>query len=593
MKILYLSLALLLAACPVYAGESSYSVQVSRCVQLESAVHVYDALASYTTVRIEKAGGAYLVTVGSFSSRAKAEALQAQLKAKGHPDAFVRKFNPTAIQVVRGHSPAKSAGKTAPESAAPARKAPAKKEKVAAEPPASEAVETPAETQEKSKAAPPAGRTAPQAGPGKPQRPQPPSPPVVGGTPSKPKGTGVFVPSVRNVPSAKPEDSLRTPVIPPPVTGELPARGKGGKSPLRPAPAGEKPLPPGKSDATSLKEELQNLPKVSASTADEQYRAGVQSYRDLRYNEAIGSLSRYMSLAPRGNQCSSALFIMGKCYESLNRPLSALGIYGQILEQYPQSPEAFLSILALADIGVAQPTLSYPPFLRGAEYFRNPILAYDTALSKSVPAAMIEDTLLQKGRALWKQGHPKEAYDTFAYLLKRFPNSPYREESLETLKAGATLLIDRYHQAGDHLAAAEFYFKAKGKGFVNAGDAGTITKSALSLAHLGFYDDSLGLVTALKANVPAKALPEIDRVLQEIETIRTANAAVQLPENANWALFQSGREALAANNVPLAEQTFSKLKNEGGEPFWSRITDYVLADRSWSQKYLGASDGKR
>lgn len=599
MKILYLSLALLFMVSTAHADETSYSVQVSRCVQLESAVHVYDTLTPYKTARIEKVSGAYLVTVGSFRSRAKVESLLAQLK-KGHSDAFIRKFSPTGIQVVRGHAPAKSPGKAASESTPPARAVPATDEKPSVDAATSDRADTPAVLPKKKRAgATSSGRNIPPDGPDKPLRPQSPSPPAVSGAiPSKPRGTGVYVPSVRNIPPAKTDNPLRIPVIPPPVTGgDAPVKAPGSKgSPAAPStrrtPAGESPAPQSKTEPSSLKEEKPSLPKVSASTAEDQYRSGVQSYRDFRYDETIGFLSRYMSLSPNGSQCSAALFIMGKSFEALNRPLSALGIFGRILEQYPQSPEAFLSILAMADIGVAQPTLSYPPFMSGAEYFRNPILAYDTALTKQVPAAMIEDTLLQKGRAFWKQGHHKESYDTFARLLKEFPKTPYRKESLDILKAATAILIDRYHQSGDHLATAEFYFKAKGKGFVNPDDMGTITKSALSLAHLGFYDDSLGLVTALKTNAPAKALPDIDKAVQEIETIRTANASVQLPENANWALFQSGREYLRANNIPLAEQTLSKLKNEGGEPFWSRITDYALADGKWSQKYRATADGK-
>ncbi len=87
---------------------------------------------------------------------------------------------------------------------------------------------------------------------------------------------------------------------------------------------------------------------MSTLTAEESYQAGIQNYQDLRYDDAIAYLTRYISLSTNGNRSSAALLIMGKSFEALNRPHTALGIYGRILEQYPQSPEASLSIIAIA-----------------------------------------------------------------------------------------------------------------------------------------------------------------------------------------------------------------------------------------------------
>ncbi len=589
-----------------HAEAPSYCVQVSRCVQLESAIHVYETLTSYKTARIEKLGGSYVVSVGIYPSRTKAEPLLAELR-KSHPDAFIRKFTKSKMQVIRGDGPSGTKERTKEKKGTAASavrgEAPAQKElpeKTSVTPPSvgpgTPTTQTPAK---KGASATASTRSLPPAKADIPPRPTVIPPPVVGGdTSPKSQGTGVKIPSVRNVPPAKPAPPMRPQVTPPPAVEEFaPTKPQDKKGPQsvpsqRRVSAKELKQAKAKGIAPTASENRQEPSGLSTLTAEESYQAGIRNYQDLRYDDAIAYLTRYMSLATNGNRSSAALLIMGKSFEALNRPHTALGIYGRILEQYPQSAEASLSIIAISDIGVSYPTLTFPRFMKGAEYFRNPILGYDTVLAKPLSAEMTEDALLQKGHALQKQGRLKESYDTLSQLLKQFPKSPYRKETFDTLKTTTATLIDRYHKSGDHLAAAELYFKSKGKGLIPPNDTDTMLKAALSLAHLGFYDDSLDLVNVLKTGLSGKGSPEIDRAVAEIGNIRTANASARLPDDANWALFQTGRDYLRSNNLPMAEQTLAKLKNAGGEPFWTRISDYAFADKEWAQKYRGSVAGK-
>ncbi|MCE5281809.1 MAG: tetratricopeptide repeat protein [Deltaproteobacteria bacterium] len=604
MKVLYsLLAALLVMVSTAHAESPSYCVQVSRCVHLESAIHVYETLTAYKTARIEKLGGSYVVSVGAYPSRTKAEPLLAELK-KPHPDAFIRKFTKSKIQIIRGDDPSgtkekkKGATASAVRGEAPAKEDPPERTKVN---PPSVAPGTPTAKTPAKKGAPtsPAARSIPPAKGDIAPRPMVIPPPVVGGeTSPKSQGTGVKIPSVRNVHPAKPAPPVRPQVTPPPAVEEVaptkPQDKKGTQSapPQRRVSAKEFKQAKSKGVSQPSSENRQEPAGLSTLTAEESYQAGIQNYQDLRYDDAIAYLTRYISLSTNGNRSSAALLIMGKSFEALNRPHTALGIYGRVLEQYPQSPEASLSIIAIADIGVSYPTLTYPGFLKGAEYFRNPILGYDTVLARPLSAEMTEDALFQKGHALQKQGRLKESYDTFSQLLKQFPKSPYRKETFDALKTTTATLIDRYHKSGDYLAAAECYFKSKGKGLIVPGDTDTLLKSALSLAHLGFYDDSLGIVNTLKSGLTGKGLSEIDRTIAEIENLRATNASVRLPDDANWTLFQSGRDYLRSNNLPMAEQTLTKLKSEGGEPFWAKISDYAFTEKEWSQKYRGVVSGK-
>ncbi len=540
MKVFFLSIAFALTASTAHAEGILFCVQVSRCVHMESAEHVYERLSGYDTVRIEKGNGAYIVSVGSYRTHEKAESLLVQLK-KGYPDAFIRKLAIGNMQVVRGYSSARPREKKVSKTISPA-----------------------------------VGKVAK---PGV-------TPPSVIGPPVKTRGlavnppetgTSVTVPTPHGTPPAKPLAKNDNRVA---LAGHDAAKKK--NAPTHSV-----------DNSISATEKKPDLSKAAVLNEKDCYRLGMQNYRGFKFNEAIDYLSRYISLSPDGSQCPSALFIMGKSCDAMGRHLAALGIFSRVLEKYPQSPEAVFSILAMASIGSARPALHYPIFMPGSEYFMNPILAYDTVLAKPIPTSMVEDILFQKSRIFFRQGRHKETYDICANILKEFPTTSNRKEVLDTLRASSAILIDGYQKSGDHLATVELYFKSKGRGYIDSGDRDTILKSAISLAYVGFYDDSLGLIQSLRGNPQGVAISDLDKMTAEVERIRTANAASgKLPPDVNWGLFQSGREYANSNDQALAEQTLTKLKNTGGEGFWSKVSDYALEDRNWNQKYRGYLGGK-
>jgi len=58
-----------------------------------------------------------------------------------------------------------------------------------------------------------------------------------------------------------------------------------------------------------------------------------------------------------------------------------------------------------------------------------------------------------------------------------------------------------------------------------------------------------------------------------------------------WTLFNIGRGYANLGNNPMTDKSFSSLKVESGNEFWSRVVDYYVADKNWAEKY-GAYVGK-
>jgi TolA-binding protein len=338
--------------------------------------------------------------------------------------------------------------------------------------------------------------------------------------------------------------------------------------------------------------EIPNASPVNVPVAigEDDLKIGMQKYREQKYAEAIGALSRYASLAPKSQQRPAALLVIGKSLEEMNRPLSALNLYNRVTERNPDTPEALLGVVAMADIGVARPDINYRGGKKWAEYVRDPVAAYDAALSKKVPEPVIEHIHHQRGRALWKQKRYEEARMALTAFLGQFPQTAYREETIVTIVECTAVLIDRHNQSGDHLAAADLFLQGWQEGFIRATDTDTLLKSAFSLSRLGLHDLSFNILNILRKGAAGKPLSHIEKIesmAAEISKNRILGPADPPPALVKWSQFQSGREQLGANRLALAEKTLADLKDGGSDPFWSRMAEYLLDENRWAQKYRG------
>jgi TolA-binding protein len=321
---------------------------------------------------------------------------------------------------------------------------------------------------------------------------------------------------------------------------------------------------------------------------EDDFKIGMQSYREQKYAEAISALSKYTSLVPRSQQRAAALLIIGKSLEEMNRPWSALNIFSRVIEQHPNSPEALLGIVAMADIGVGRPDLNYRNGKRGAEFVKDPVAAYDAVLSKNTPLPIIEHIHHQRGRALWKSKRYEEARHGLTVLIKKFPQTPYREQAIGLISDCTTALIDQYSRSGDHLAVADIFQQGWKEGFIHTADVDTLMKSSFSLYCLGLHEESSAILNTLRKNAPGKPpsySERINRMAAEMEGNRVPDSSDQTPAAVKWRQFQTGREQLSTNQPTLAEKTLTDLKSGGGEPFWPKIAEYLLEEYRWARKY--------
>jgi tetratricopeptide (TPR) repeat protein len=363
---------------------------------------------------------------------------------------------------------------------------------------------------------------------------------------------------------------------------------------LRIAEGQQKASKPSSNMTKPLSDSLQSVSEKPEPASDDirgdELETGIRKYRERKYAEAISALSRHLSLVPDSQQRKTALLIIGKSLEEMNRPLSALNIYGRVTEQNPDSPEALLGMVAMADIGVALPGLNYRSGKRGAQYFRDPVAAYDIALFNNVPSPIVEHIHLQRGRSLWRSKRYEQAHRQWRELLKTYPKTMHRQETIGFIRECTAVLIDRYSQSEDHIAVADLFLQGWKEGFIRTEDVDILSKVCISLSRLGLQDDSLNILNALRKSALGNSplhIDKIDRIVSEADKRRTSRSSEPRSADAKWSQFQSGRQYLRANRPALAEKPLADLKIGGGDPFWSKIADYALDEYRWAQKYQG------
>ena len=100
---------------------------------------------------------------------------------------------------------------------------------------------------------------------------------------------------------------------------------------------------------------------LSLVTAEDYFRTGMQKYYSQDHGTAVALLCQYVSLLPDDSGVPAALLVIGRGYAALKRPLPALEAFGQIIDRFSRSREALWSIAAMAEIGLENPSLRYPP----------------------------------------------------------------------------------------------------------------------------------------------------------------------------------------------------------------------------------------
>ena len=342
--------------------------------------------------------------------------------------------------------------------------------------------------------------------------------------------------------------------------------------------------PPDKQHPQTL-EIASKTPETATTTSspDMLLKEALGHYRARRYENALEQLSLFLSLYPGDSNVPSAMFAVAGIQLEMKRPLSALRIYSHILERYAGTPEAIESIIALADMSMLSPGLKPSIAITGAQWYLDPVRAYDMVLSKNPPADLTERVLLQRISALRLKGRYRESYDAGNQFLERYPQTKHQYPLKTALRSDVERLIEERIAAGDDIAAINILSNARRKGLINKNHTDILIKAAGSYSRLGMTDEARTLLSAARPFAAGRT-PQIDAALEEVARVGTTPAGPS-PATDRWSLYQAGRQQIRSSNLPDAEKTLAQMRGTDQDAFWSKLADFTLKDGAMTLKY--------
>ncbi|MBE9547545.1 MAG: tetratricopeptide repeat protein, partial [Proteobacteria bacterium] len=205
-------------------------------------------------------------------------------------------------------------------------------------------------------------------------------------------------------------------------------------------------------DAVKRWPDLGDVPK------DSLLKLGFDYFRSGRHQGAVEALFVHMNLYPDDEENRKVIYTIVNSFVAMNQFPAALMMSSQLIERYPESQEAVESEIIMANIGVKEPGIRAPLFMKGVQNYLNPLKTYDDMLTRFPFGEMNEGLLYQKGYALWKESRYKKSFDIYAHLLKQFPYGKYEKMSKKNLASIAEILVDKHYSKGDYLAVSDIYF---------------------------------------------------------------------------------------------------------------------------------------
>ena len=312
-------------------------------------------------------------------------------------------------------------------------------------------------------------------------------------------------------------------------------------------------------------------------------KRALDDYQARRYESALQWLSLYLSLYPVDDNVPLAMFAVAGIQLAMKRPLSALRIYSHILERHAETPEAVESMIALADMSLLYPGLKPSIALSGAQWYLDPVMAYDQALSKNPPEEITERVLLQRISALRLKGRYREAYDAGHRFLERYPRTNHQYVLLAALRSDVENVIEERIAAGDDLAVISMVSHASRKDVIKMNDTDILIKAAGSYGRLGMTHEARRLLSATRPFAMSR-ISRIDAALEALSKTETPPAAAS-PEMERWRLYEAGRRQIHTSTRSEAEKTLAQMKGTPQDAFWSKLAEFALNDGPWSIKY--------
>jgi len=242
---------------------------------------------------------------------------------------------------------------------------------------------------------------------------------------------------------------------------------------------------------------------------------GYHFYNTGNYRRAFQIFSYFYSLYPKNRYAASAARAMARSLAGMEQVLSAVRLLSMVLDKEKDKKEAIRTRLLLAELGSGHPGARTSVCFRGVENYREPLLSCAQMVAELKGDDLTEEVLYRKGKILKAMNNPREAFDTYATLLRLYPKSAYRVSCQQDMEETRNALVGDYYAKGDYLAVADLYF-TEGD-FRYHRDLNVLFKVADSLKRLGLFREAVKTFQDLKNTQEYRDPDSLDLAIAEAE----------------------------------------------------------------------------
>jgi tetratricopeptide (TPR) repeat protein len=324
------------------------------------------------------------------------------------------------------------------------------------------------------------------------------------------------------------------------------------------------------------------------------FQKGYALWKYGRHDEAFGAFSTMLRRFPRGRYKEEGiknLFLnvnqLVRKYGAERDCLAIAHLYYRLPDNLLNRYEDFETVYAIGDA------------MRKIGLFYDAKRVFDGLLGRNPPASDKSRILVAMADIENSLGRPDEAERILRDIPDKDSSDRKPAPGLQTLRG------EIFFRKGLYDKAAAAYAQALASGdepdnaavvYRNYAEALKETNACASAVAnyekaIVFYNRGLKEKRFYPKDIPISAYQGIGdcyyregKYKEAVAMYKQSAAGTENRENL-WALYDMGRGYAKADNKAMVDKTLDDLRIRGGEGFWASVSDYVVRESAWREKY--------
>jgi len=334
---------------------------------------------------------------------------------------------------------------------------------------------------------------------------------------------------------------------------------------------------------------LEQMPELGVTPPPVMAEVAYMAYKRKDFRQAIKIYSLYGSLYPTSR--AQADYFIACSFMELKDYRRAMFLFDKIIRDYPSTPFAQESIIALGNIGLLRPKVKAPLALSHFDYVWYPITAYDEVLKGALPDEKRKELMISKAYAYMMIGRPEMAHHMMVHCLRNFAGDPRSIICRNAIARNLPAAIHAYAEQKDEWGVVGIFFQTQALHIPFPSDIASITAIARSLHSIGLSDEAAAFLKASRVKVEANNVIDVDRLLLEIARLPEGQVKKSCDEMAKEceALKEKGTEPPLSLLMSLGDCKFQAREYEAAIPHYTVVAERATdpKERNWARLRLG------